>query len=1359
MKSEASVTIMEGLSLDTDYREDRLFEERDRVTMFHCTSGEWTSSRAQCNGIVECVDASDEMYCSSQGEKCSQAEFTCPDGRCVHISQVCDFVNDCVDGADEFCEFPSCSNEQFTCSNGQCISSSERCDSVKNCLDGSDEINCVKCNSSTAFKCGDRLCISKRLVCDMHVDCPDGADEMSCDHTYSTCHDLYNDGYTQNGYYEIGEEQTYTIYCDFDNYRQNSVMKMTLLNTDWQQVSENKFGIETVGISKVVYNSRYDICTQKFSMIPHRERLDAMQLDNKTVPSEDVELSYDEILSATTTVKYQGSFQLEKIPFSNADSSNFDNFYLATLKSFNSFENRVKIGHVECRGNSSLSDTEKFRSPPLFCRYGVRPVNESKRCLYNKDHNGITDGCRSLAHLQNCKNFDCPQDYMKCPGSFCIPLMYVCNGKIDCPDGYDEKICGCEPIQNKIIIMLPWQSVGSSEDSKKLYEMSTRLGGLLFSDKNTVQILGVDYHNQEIEPEVIMESTDVLSHSELFNKAYKRYHLISYENKTFFEDMFNGTYKQFGIIWLSNSAEHTDSEHFIFSELERIENNSSNVFMKYRLEIDKNLRTEILVNAKTSFKQIKVRNSEILGTIGAQLFPEVCTEKMLSCKGRYRCISSKVCIPFKQLCDSRKQCPHGDDEHHCDFKCPANCSCGPLVIDCSNIEEANVNFSASSPTRVLDISNSTLICKDLLENADTRRMFSLLIFLNISRCDISFLSNSSFTYLSNLRVLDITFNKFRKLPKNAFNDLKALRYLNIHGNRQLKELEPGAFNGILINSLTLSYTSIRTLSTNSFKGLHLSHLDLSYSNILSVNDMAFNHLTTDSIDIRGNPIKEFTKNMFAGVTGVKKLKTPAFKYCCIRPYSVAEDDCLPHKDEFSSCADLMRNSTLQALMWVIGILALIGNIISLVYRLLYDRKRLKLGYGIFVTNLALADLLMGVYMLIIAIADKIFRNRYIEVDDYWRNSAWCQLAGVLSTVSSEASVLFMCLITIDRILVIKYPFGHVRITVKSAICAVSATWLFVFIISLVPVFYTDYFEGKFYSKSGVCLALPLTRDRPPGWLYSILLFIGFNMITFILIAVGQLLIYAEIKKHTSMQKSLNVTRTNDLKVARNLLLVVTTDFLCWFPIGTMGILALSGHTIPGEVYAWTAVFVLPINSALNPFMYTLTAIYNRQNFNPSVDEQSRTALNTEMGMAILKLYPYIPTHKQKRKCKTVSLHDLTKDRNLTKQEILHLTRRIVKFLEVIHDSDLVLGRLTENDIFISLSNNGHIQRKIQIDVKRHLELASKKSSPAGDICHFGGLIDRVLKKTTTHTDGRLNDETAAIDEQSLTEPITQDTGV
>jgi hypothetical protein len=41
-------------------------------------------------------------------------------------------------------------------------------------------------------------------------------------------------------------------------------------------------------------------------------------------------------------------------------------------------------------------------------------------------------------------------------------------------------------------------------------------------------------------------------------------------------------------------------------------------------------------------------------------------------------------------------------------------------------------------------------------------------------------------------------------------------------------------------------------------------------------------------------------------------------------------------------------------------------------------------------------------------------------------------------------------------------------------------------------------------------------------------------------------------------------------------------------------MAMSGKVISGDVYAWTAVFVLPVNSALNPVLYTLTAILGKK---------------------------------------------------------------------------------------------------------------------------------------------------------------------
>jgi hypothetical protein len=40
-------------------------------------------------------------------------------------------------------------------------------------------------------------------------------------------------------------------------------------------------------------------------------------------------------------------------------------------------------------------------------------------------------------------------------------------------------------------------------------------------------------------------------------------------------------------------------------------------------------------------------------------------------------------------------------------------------------------------------------------------------------------------------------------------------------------------------------------------------------------------------------------------------------------------------------------------------------------------------------------------------------------------------------------------------------------------------------------------------------------------------------------------------------------------------------------------LTFFGISVPSDVYAWIVVVVLPINSALNPLVYTLTTVIRR----------------------------------------------------------------------------------------------------------------------------------------------------------------------
>nr|KAG5693027.1 hypothetical protein BaRGS_005651 [Batillaria attramentaria] len=146
-------------------------------------------------------------------------------------------------------------------------------------------------------------------------------------------------------------------------------------------------------------------------------------------------------------------------------------------------------------------------------------------------------------------------------------------------------------------------------------------------------------------------------------------------------------------------------------------------------------------------------------------------------------------------------------------------------------------------------------------------------------------------------------------------------------------------------------------------------------------------------------------------------------------------------------------------------------------------------------------------------------------------------------------------------------------------------------IPLLPV--TSHWE--YYSQTGICIPLPVTRINFKGRYYSFGVMIVFNLVIFLMIAVGQASIYWSVRVNSMRGDSASTSKkTQDATIARRLITVALSDFLCWFPIGLLGVLASLGVPISGEVNVGMAIFVLPVNSALNPFLYTLNTILEKR---------------------------------------------------------------------------------------------------------------------------------------------------------------------
>ena len=66
----------------------------------------------------------------------------------------------------------------------------------------------------------------------------------------------------------------------------------------------------------------------------------------------------------------------------------------------------------------------------------------------------------------------------------------------------------------------------------------------------------------------------------------------------------------------------------------------------------------------------------------------------------------------------------------------------------------------------------------------------------------------------------------------------------------------------------------------------------------------------------------------------------------------------------------------------------------------------------------------------------------------------------------------------------------------------------------------------------------------------------------------------------------DLRKQQNINIARRLITIAITDFLCWCPVGLIGMLAWNGIKMPMGVNQALVTFVIPINSCMNPVLYT-----------------------------------------------------------------------------------------------------------------------------------------------------------------------------
>jgi leucine-rich repeat-containing G protein-coupled receptor 6 len=283
--------------------------------------------------------------------------------------------------------------------------------------------------------------------------------------------------------------------------------------------------------------------------------------------------------------------------------------------------------------------------------------------------------------------------------------------------------------------------------------------------------------------------------------------------------------------------------------------------------------------------------------------------------------------------------------------------------------------------------------------------------------------------------------------------------------------------------------------------------------------------------------------------------------------------CLPTPGPFLPCEDLFDWWTLRCGVWVVFLLALLGNGI-VVFVLIFSRSKMDVPRFL-VCNLAAADFFMGIYLGFLAVVDASTLGEFRMYAIRWQMSVGCQLSGFLAVLSSELSVYTLAVITLER----NYAITHAmhlnkRLSLRHASYIMSVGWLFALTMAVLPLF-----GVSDYRKFSVCLPMEVYKGH--GSLTYVIFLMFINGVAFLTLMGCYLKMYCAIRGSQAWN-------SNDSRIAKRMALLVFTDFLCWSPIAFFSIATVLGwQLVTLEQAKVFTVFILPLNSCCNPFLYAI----------------------------------------------------------------------------------------------------------------------------------------------------------------------------
>lgn len=282
---------------------------------------------------------------------------------------------------------------------------------------------------------------------------------------------------------------------------------------------------------------------------------------------------------------------------------------------------------------------------------------------------------------------------------------------------------------------------------------------------------------------------------------------------------------------------------------------------------------------------------------------------------------------------------------------------------------------------------------------------------------------------------------------------------------------------------------------------------------------------------------------------------------------------------------------LGTFLFMIVLITIIGNL--LVFFAVIFNKKLRTVSNLFIVSLSLADLLVGTVVMIPATLTEIF-GQWILAE------CFCVIWASFDVLLCSASVLSVCLISLDRYIAIMVPLRYKGIvTYKRAFITLAVAWVLAICASFIPLV-----SGIHNPELPTLTNLTLITDTPqclfiPSLIYVLIV----SPVTILLPIIISFVLYYRVSKEAKRQArfvGILIAPTNMLlgtKVANKhirepftrkatitLGIIVGAYVVTWAPFLVTNLVDAICRCVPSKLFT-AFVWLGYCNSLINPIIY------------------------------------------------------------------------------------------------------------------------------------------------------------------------------